>query len=37
MNIAAEFELPSIIHSSDIEQNNINIETSLTVSKIIQA
>ena len=37
MNITAEFYLPIIIPSSDIEHQNINIETSLAVRKIIQA
>ena len=35
MNITAKFELLSMIQ--DIEHYNINIETSLTVHKIIQA
>ena len=37
MNKAAEFQLPTVIHSRDIEHHNVNIETSLTVRKIIQA
>ena len=37
MNIIAEFYLHSMILSCEIEHHNINIETSLAVSKIIQA
>ena len=37
MNITAEFSLPSMISTWDIEHHNINIETSLAVRKIIQA
>ena len=37
MNITAEFLLPRIIPSRDIEQHNTNIETSLTVRYITQA
>ena len=32
MNITAEFELSSMIHSRDIKHHNINIETSLVRS-----
>ena len=37
INISAEFELPSMICSLDIEHHDIDIETSLAVCKIIQA
>ena len=37
MNIATEFLLPSMIRSWDLEHHNINIETSPTARKIIQA
>ena len=37
MNITTEFQLPILIPSWDIENHDFNIETSLTVSKIIQA
>ena len=37
MNITAEFYLPSMIPTEDIEHHNINTETSLAVCKIIQA
>ena len=37
MNISAEFYLPSMIPTSDIEHHNINIETSIAVHKINQA